>query len=255
MESFYVVPKSVGTASQRHRQQQQAEDDDGFVDALADPETSPTYQQSKGKNKLPRKTREELELENETLKSLSDDLAKRLHMWEINSQSSTMALHQSFRAMKQSQAFYTDPSSPPPLPTQYRQAKSSQPSQAQDHKGKSPAPEQQPSSSEGDTHHAPDSLDARIKELEELLARERRELEQTKRENARLHKSMMRYKEQWDNLVNQARLRGLSRQQRRSSEGGGQRMEAVPEESQEEARHDGAATTRSGSAASAEERN
>ncbi|KAI9893359.1 MAG: 28S ribosomal protein S5, mitochondrial [Vezdaea aestivalis] len=45
------------------------------------------------------KTSEELQIENATLKKLADVLSKRLHSWEANAQSSSMALQQSLRAL------------------------------------------------------------------------------------------------------------------------------------------------------------
>ncbi|KAI9842315.1 MAG: hypothetical protein M1837_007307 [Sclerophora amabilis] len=133
-ESFYVVPSTGGTISyagilSRAEQERRAadlglqgnigdsdvEEDPEFVDAketLQSPssglrrKSTPRTQRasiqtkgfSAGSNK---KTMEELQLENQALKQLSDTLSRRLHMWEVNAQSSSIALQQSLRAMSQ----------------------------------------------------------------------------------------------------------------------------------------------------------
>ncbi|KAI9673860.1 MAG: hypothetical protein M1817_002066 [Caeruleum heppii] len=95
-DSFYVVPTTGGTISYaRMLARDEQERDDEFFDAPQ----SPSNVSSKNRGG---KTREELELENSALKHLSDTLSRRLHMWELNAQSSSMALHQSIRAMHQS---------------------------------------------------------------------------------------------------------------------------------------------------------
>ena len=97
-ESFYVVPTTGGTISYagilsraeraRLAGEGQAEE---FVDARESP-ASPNINRNA-------KTMEELQLENQALRALSDQLSKRLHMWEVNAQSSSMALQQSLRAI------------------------------------------------------------------------------------------------------------------------------------------------------------
>lgn len=97
-ESFYVVPTTGGTISyagilSRAERARLENDDhaDEFVDARETP-VSPSLKRNT-------KTMEELQLENQALRALSDQLSKRLHMWEVNAQSSSMALQQSLRAM------------------------------------------------------------------------------------------------------------------------------------------------------------
>jgi hypothetical protein len=92
-ESFYVVPTSGGSASYARIAGRSQEDE--FVDARSSPLSSPDSR------KLPKntKTMEELTMENQALKKLTDDLSRRLHGWEVNAQMSSLALHQSIRAM------------------------------------------------------------------------------------------------------------------------------------------------------------
>ena len=97
-ESFYVVPTTGGTISyagilsraERARLENEGHRDE-FVDAREAP-ASPNPNRNT-------KTMEELQLENQALRALSDQISKRLHMWEVNAQSSSMALQQSLRAL------------------------------------------------------------------------------------------------------------------------------------------------------------
>jgi hypothetical protein len=118
-ESFYVVPSTGGTISyagilSRAEQERRlagggstlsAEGDDEFVDAREVPgPPSPDLRRGGGgssSSTVGAKTMEELQLENQALKQLSDTLSKRLHMWEVNAQSSSLALQQSLRVMQQ----------------------------------------------------------------------------------------------------------------------------------------------------------
>ncbi len=113
-ESFYVVPTTGGTisyagilsrAEQEARLQGLVPDskepgEDEFVDARETPQPA-----SPGLKKRPpkgTKTMEELQLENSALKHLSDTLSRRLQMWEVNAQSSSLALQQSLRTLPRS---------------------------------------------------------------------------------------------------------------------------------------------------------
>ena len=114
-DSFYVVPSTGGTISyagilSRAEQERRAAaaldatitTEDEFVDAREVPQPpSPTWPRTAGRrNPAPgTKSMEELQLENRALKQLSDTLSRRLHMWEVNAQSSSLALQQSLRAM------------------------------------------------------------------------------------------------------------------------------------------------------------
>ena len=132
-ESFYVVPTTGGTISyagilSRAEQERRArlhgrvededEDEPEFVDAREMPPTPSLEKSRHGPGRTWKfgpqtpatttigstKTLEELRLENQALKQLSDTLSRRLHMWEVNAQSSSMALQQSLRALHRSPA-------------------------------------------------------------------------------------------------------------------------------------------------------
>ncbi|KAK4100313.1 hypothetical protein N658DRAFT_497541 [Parathielavia hyrcaniae] len=132
-DSFYVVPPSGHTASYasilNHESKEKRrmaasfhrpdvdndmdndnEDDDDFVDAresqaagLAGRPASPTFRRRLGKSRSERDLRnvvEELHLENASLKEVLDKVSKRLHAFELNSQSSHLALAQSLRLQR-----------------------------------------------------------------------------------------------------------------------------------------------------------
>ncbi|KAI9808479.1 MAG: hypothetical protein M1827_007232 [Pycnora praestabilis] len=115
-ESFYVVPITGGTisyagilsrAEQEGMQQRSIEGggdhgDEEFVDARETPQPISPGLRKLGvrSTRIGTKTMEELELENQALKFLSDNLSRRLHMWETNAQSSSLALAQSLRSLQ-----------------------------------------------------------------------------------------------------------------------------------------------------------
>lgn len=201
-ESFYVVPTTGGTVSyagilsraeKEARRNSLEEGDEDFVDARETP-VSPEMRHSfnggsKRKNSRANdklttnlqnpKTMEELQMENEALRHLSDTLSKRLHMWEVNAQSSSMALQQSLKAMhhqtnaspEQASSAITSPAVPLPP---------------------------QPSIAEHEQ---------RIKELEEKLRRGEKELERAGRENQKLRSVVDRYKDRWERLKEGAKTR------------------------------------------------
>ncbi|KAL4925406.1 uncharacterized protein BDV17DRAFT_272187 [Aspergillus undulatus] len=198
-ESFYVVPTTGGTVSYagiltraekeaRRNSVDEAEDD--FVDARETPSSPEMLQTGKGKanrgnNKLtslqPAKTMEELQMENQALKHLSDTLSKRLHMWEVNAQSSSMALRQSLKAMQQNV----------PSPEHGLQSGSAIPS-----------PTGIITPAAANTEH-----DQRIKELEEIIRCSEKEREQAERENEKLHNALGRYRDRWEKLKEGAKNR------------------------------------------------
>ncbi|KAL3442214.1 hypothetical protein BJX65DRAFT_287353 [Aspergillus insuetus] len=200
-ESFYVVPTTGGTVSyagiltraeKEARRNSLDEIEDDFVDARETPSSPELLQTSKGKGKArasrsskltsmqPPKTLEELQMENEALRHLSDTLSKRLHMWEVNAQSSSMALQQSLKAMHHM-----------PSPEQHPQTTPSVPSPT----ALSSAPV------------APSEQDLRIKELEEMVRRHEKDLDQAGRENKRLQIYLDKHKARWENLKENARAR------------------------------------------------
>ncbi|KAK4157319.1 hypothetical protein C8A00DRAFT_29745 [Chaetomidium leptoderma] len=125
-DSFYVVPTSGHTASYasilNHENKEKRrmaasfhrsgddhnnddnEDEDDFVDAReSQAPASPTLRKRVGKSRSERDLRnvvEELHLENASLKDVLDKLSKRLHAFELNSQSSHLALAQSLRLQR-----------------------------------------------------------------------------------------------------------------------------------------------------------
>ena len=81
-----------------------SEDLEEFVDARETP-GPPSPQMIRGGRKVPgsNKTMEELQLENESLRSILDNLSRRLTDFEMGAQASSTALHQSIKAsMRQS---------------------------------------------------------------------------------------------------------------------------------------------------------
>ncbi|KAF7167681.1 hypothetical protein CNMCM5623_000928 [Aspergillus felis] len=197
-ESFYVVPTTGGTVSyagiltraeKEARRNSIDEADDDFVDARetpASPELRQSLTGSRGRasraaDKLTSlhnpKTMEELQMENQALKHLSDTLSKRLHMWEVNAQSSSMALQQSLKAMHHHNGPWPDH----PYGAQGSSAAVS-PSAAMD-------------------------SDQRIKELEERMRRNEKELERVRRENEKLRDVLGRYRERWEKLKEGAKTR------------------------------------------------
>ncbi|KAE8383283.1 hypothetical protein BDV26DRAFT_162134 [Aspergillus bertholletiae] len=201
-ESFYVVPTTGGTVSyagilsrveKEARRSSFDEGDEDFVDARETP-PSPEMRQSmtgskgrgnRGKDRLTSlqspKTLEELQMENQALKHLTDTLSKRLHMWEVNAQSSSMALQQSLRAMHH-----------PNVPPQEHYFQSS-PAVA------SPtAPLSTPAAAD---------QEQRIRELEELVQQSEKELDKVGRENDKLRNVLGRYRDRWEKLKEGAKTR------------------------------------------------
>ncbi|KAL4870591.1 hypothetical protein BDV12DRAFT_165864 [Aspergillus spectabilis] len=218
-ESFYVVPTTGGTVSyagiltraeKEARRNSLDEGDDDFVDARETPSSSPEMLQgsrakglgkgkgigkpTRGTDKLtnlqPPKTQEELQMENQALRHLSDTLSKRLHMWEVNAQSSSMALQQSLKAMHHQNL---------PSPEQGPQYNSAVPSPTAP-LSTAPAPAPAPAA-------APVEQDQRIKELEERLRQRDKEIEQAERENEKLRNINGRYKDRWEKLKEGAKSR------------------------------------------------
>jgi hypothetical protein len=196
-ESFYVVPTTGGTVSyagiltraeKEARRNSLDEADDDFVDARetpASPELRQSLTGSRGRasraaDKLTSlhnpKTMEELQMENQALKHLSDTLSKRLHMWEVNAQSSSIALQQSLKAMHHHKDAWPD--------HPYAQGSSA---------AASPS--------------APVDTDQRIKDLEERIRRSEKELERVGRENEKLRDVLGRYRERWEKLKEGAKTR------------------------------------------------
>ncbi|KAJ5512675.1 hypothetical protein N7463_002227 [Penicillium fimorum] len=203
-ESFYVVPTTGGTmsyagiltrAEKQARRNSIEEGDDDFVDARETP-SSPEMRHSvsgsriwAGRRGAPdklttqqtHKTMEEMQVENETLRGLTDSLATRLHMWEVSAQSSSMALQQSIRMMHRQSAGTPD----------YFQSTTGT---------TSPVATLTVPSAAADT-------DARIKELEEKVRRSEQKLETASHENDKLKNVLGRYRDRWEKLKEGAKTR------------------------------------------------
>ena len=125
------------------------------------------------------KTMEELALENQALKHLSDTLSKRLHVFELSAQSSSAALAQSIRSLQRSPAGTPENS-----------------------RGRDES-----TSSSGKGKGVDERARARIVELEEILRKNDRELQKREKENAKLKDVVVRYREKWEKLKEGARAR------------------------------------------------
>jgi hypothetical protein len=159
------------------------------------------------------KTMEELALENETLKALVDKQAKRIQMWELNSQNSFNALAQSFRARGPGR-MSSDPNALAHALSQGSNAIPALPSPPiQSSQPTSPGPQ-------------PDTDTARrIGDLEALLASEVAKVNELMSNNEHLAKQneknnqvIGRYREQWEKLKAGARKKEQERRERRITE-------------------------------------
>lgn len=205
MESFYVVPTTGGTMSYAGivagKEKRIGPDaDPEFVDAQSEFSTNvkeTTFQtvgltasQDSHGSRRSQKTMEELLLENEMLRKTSDDLARRLHLWEANSQSSTFALQQSLRAMQNSQMPMAGPT---------------------------PYPHKPPSSL-----MSPIDIDSgdRIKELERALKNLREDYDQERRDHEKTRRELKQYIDKWESLKASARSRPRRKTSQESGKSG-----------------------------------
>ncbi|OAX84857.1 hypothetical protein ACJ72_00759 [Emergomyces africanus] len=236
-ESFYVVPTAGGTISyagilskQARRNSLGDSRDDDFVDASESPlppESSPTATASDRDRKRARgrnrgtgaserssthaaqhpntKTLEELQMENQALKQLSDTLSKRLHMWEVNAQSSSLALQQSLKAMQHQSTASPAPhqSSVSPAVPQVPHTHGIQSPPLDSAGASAPAGEGGLAGQPQAPHHDA----ARLMELEERARRSEKELQRVGRENEKLRDVVGRYRDRWEKLKEGARVR------------------------------------------------
>ncbi|OIW28437.1 hypothetical protein CONLIGDRAFT_681395 [Coniochaeta ligniaria NRRL 30616] len=195
-DSFYVVPTSGHTASyasiltfdQKERRRVAASVHGGHAETLDDPDEedfvdaresqvplSPALRKRLGKDKSDRNLHnvvEELHLENASLKEMLDKLSKRLHAFEINSQSSHLALAQSLRLQR--------PGSP------------------------------MSSSGGGGSKVEPagdEALKRRNRELEEQLALAAQRMEILEQDHAKLQQTLDKYRDRWEKLKAGAKAR------------------------------------------------
>lgn len=222
-ESFYVVPTTGGTVSyaeimnraereeirglRHHRQASNLTNisEDDFVDAQStilphgrtrEHFTNPTLgrfrRSGPDEAKVGGKTMEELSMENQALKHLSDTLSKRLHVFEMSAQTSTAALTQSIRSLHMS-----------PLTTPLLSPENS--------RGKN-------SARPLDTGGADEGLLRRIAELEDILRKSDARTRKKDEENAKLKETISKYKEKWESLKAGAKAR-----RERERKGGGEK--------------------------------
>ena len=200
-ESFYVVPTTGGTlsyadimsraeretrqASRDHVREPSGLSEDDFYDARTTvPSVESLDRQTAGSVRrtatlsadtktVNGKTMEELSLENQALKHLADKLSKRLHVFELSSQSSSAALAQSIRSLQRS-----------PLTTPENSGRGGSARGASDDKTK-----------------------ARIAELEEILKKTDRENQRRRDDNTKLRETLRTYRARWDKLKEGAKAR------------------------------------------------
>ncbi|KAJ4983235.1 hypothetical protein SVAN01_11292 [Stagonosporopsis vannaccii] len=249
-ESFYLVPTSGGTVtyasmlqgpgSQPHHLNPIDEgsgslkgSQDEFVDAQESvgppsptsarrPRSRSSAGQVTSQRSIPAgrgaglKTLEELALENETLKALVDNQAKRIQMWETNSQNQFNALAQSFRAR------------PPPRLSSDPNALAHALSLGSNALPALPSPPLPTTHSSSSTPQSPSATDPatakRIADLEARLAAQSHRLEDLSSANAQLARQnekdklvIGRYREQWEKLKAGARKKEQERRERRVS--------------------------------------
>ncbi|KAK4130181.1 hypothetical protein BT67DRAFT_411353 [Trichocladium antarcticum] len=210
-DSFYVVPPSGHTASYasilNHENKEKRrmaasmhrggandhddndndhEDEDDFVDARESqapppPPMSPTLRKRLGgrsrSDKDLRNVVEELQLQNASLKAVLDKVSRRLHAFELNSQSSHLALAQSLRLQR--------PGSPLS-------------SSGGGGGGGAAAPGPGPGE---------EALRRRNRELEEQLADMARRMEGLDKDHLRLQLTVEKYRERWEKLKAGAKAR------------------------------------------------
>ncbi|EXJ79680.1 hypothetical protein A1O3_07961 [Capronia epimyces CBS 606.96] len=221
-ESFYVVPTTGGTISyaeimnraereearglRHHRQTSNLSNisEDDFVDAQSTilPNRSRDSAASIGspgrfnrrgaamdQAKVNGKTMEELALENQALKHLSDTLSRRLHVFEMSAQTSSAALAQSIRSLHRS------PITTPLLSPENSRGKSSA-------KGMDAA-----GYGAGGGAGSDEAMAKRIAELEDILLRSDARIRKKDEENAKLKDTLSKYREKWDSLKAGAKAR------------------------------------------------
>lgn len=215
-DSFYVVPATGGTASYASilsfaekekrrladlRSASSFEDDD-FVDAREHPSppsptksrsfAAPTSRASGKSAKEINREREELGIENKSLKACVDMLSKRLHAFEAAAQSSTIALHESMRFLKPvSGAGAATPVVPlgPPPTVEKRQAAAPTGNDARILTARA------------------EGLEARLVAVEAQLGEEKRARRVAEAENEKLRGVVGRYRERWERLKEGAKSR------------------------------------------------
>lgn len=219
-DSFYVVPTSGHTvsyaniltfdqkekrrmAASSHRDDAHAafegagadddddeDDDDDFVDAAeSQMPISPGLKRRVGKSQLGARDMqnavEELYLENTSLKEMLDKVSKRLHAFEVNSQSSHLALAQSLRLQR--------PGSPM--------------SSSGGGGGQAPATDGGGGRPESSSAAAEEALRKRNRELEEQVAATAKKMEALEKEYGKVQLTVEKYRDRWEKLKAGAKAR------------------------------------------------
>ena len=218
-ESFYVVPTTGGTISyaeimnraereearnlRHHRQTSNLSNisEDDFVDAQSTilpnrprshesntptpPSALGRFRRGVDEAKVNGKTMEELALENQALKHLSDTLSRRLHVFEMSAQTSSAALVQSIRSLHRS-----------PLTTPLLSPENS--------RGKNSS---KPLGMGTEREREEEAMAKRIAELEDILRKSDARARKKEEENAKLKETITKYKEKWDSLKAGAKAR------------------------------------------------
>ena len=239
-ESFYVVPTTGGTISyaeimsraereearagfrsSHHRRTSNLTNisEDDFVDAQSTilphgprgsgEQPSRFRRNAQEEVKVNGKTMEELSMENQALKHLSDTLSKRLHVFEMSAQTSSAALVQSIRSLHNRSPMLSPESS------------RGKPISGKTMVGLDSGPEEA-------THR-------RIADLEEILRKSDARARKKEEENVKLKEAISRYREKWESLKAGAKARRERERGgggRRSSEAGSRRH--GPEKASEE---------------------
>ncbi|KIW98444.1 uncharacterized protein Z519_00105 [Cladophialophora bantiana CBS 173.52] len=221
-ESFYVVPTTGGTISYAeimsraereearaglrgpgHRRQTSNLSnisEDNFVDAqstiLPAPANGPPGRFARARGgadeiKVNGKTMEELALENQALKHLSDTLSKRLHVFEMSAQTSSAALAQSIRSLHNRS---------PMLSPENSRGKGISGKMGLDSGGMAGI-----GNSGGGGNR--DATQRRIAELEEILRKSDARARKREEENMKLKETITKYREKWDSLKAGAKAR------------------------------------------------
>ena len=216
-ESFYVVPTTGGTMqyanilarhqNQQQQQQQQtqrpqnsqshhnrtfsrdstglSEDMDEFVDARETPGPPSPHMSRKGGGGTGIKSTEELQLENESLRSVLDEMSRRLWQFEMGAQMGSVALQQSIRASLNRNSGATNGGQ----------------------SAGSPAASEANATTTTDVGGDHTVLEGKVAGLEDEVGRAKKELERMGRENEKLKGVVGRYRERWEKLKEGARTR------------------------------------------------
>ncbi|RMZ90213.1 hypothetical protein DV736_g2549, partial [Chaetothyriales sp. CBS 134916] len=221
-ESFFFVPTSGGTMSYAESLGRRDHthtripssltniSEDDFIDARTGLSSAGAkHAAAKAEPTVDGRTMEELALRNQTLQQQLDLVTRRLHAFEMSSQSSTAALAQSIRLM---------PKSPLASPA------SSRTHHAHSHQTTSKQAAATDDTGNAGKQFANDALAQRITELEELLRKNDAKTRKKDEENAKLRDTLLRYREKWENLKQGARARreGQQRDKGDKSAGGGE---------------------------------